>query len=222
MQQHCIARLQPLLQSGMIAAGALAACNVYLHCLGLHQFFATGMTGQVSHAMINSAAWHTCLCERLNAHQRHMLKSRQTTAFVSNDRREGHLEHLLNGGCVPNGVDAVIGAFHPQELVCDDRPEVGLTALWQLLLQLHQQHTRQLMYDSEAMPAIYGADPKRVCSGVNLLADLTAYMDQFVGKTATGAALARTVDTATDTLLAATLPVSTANRKYTHGLGFDP
>ncbi len=45
---------------------------------------------------------------------------------------------LLNGSCITNGIDAVVGALHSQELVCDDGPEVRLTSLWQPLLQLQQ------------------------------------------------------------------------------------
>ncbi len=43
---------------------------------------------------------------------------------------------LLNGGCIANGIDAVVGALDSQELVCDDGPEVRLTPLRQPLLQL--------------------------------------------------------------------------------------
>ena len=46
--------------------------------------------------------------------------------------------HLLNGGCITDGIDAVIGALHAQELVCDDGPEVCLTSFRQPLLQLPQ------------------------------------------------------------------------------------
>jgi len=46
--------------------------------------------------------------------------------------------HLLYGSCITKGIDAVIGALDSQELVCDDRPEVRLTSLWQPLLQLQQ------------------------------------------------------------------------------------
>ena len=46
--------------------------------------------------------------------------------------------HLLYGGCITNGIDAVVGALDSQELVCDDGPEVRLTPLWQPRLQLQQ------------------------------------------------------------------------------------
>jgi hypothetical protein len=46
--------------------------------------------------------------------------------------------HLLNCGCIANGIDAVIGALDSQELVCDDGPEVRLTPLGQPRLQLQQ------------------------------------------------------------------------------------
>ncbi len=44
--------------------------------------------------------------------------------------------HLLNGGCITNGVDGVVGPLDSQELVGDDGPEVRLTPLWQPRLQL--------------------------------------------------------------------------------------
>lgn len=49
---------------------------------------------------------------------------------------------LLYGGSIANGIDALVGALHPQELVCDDGAEVRLAPRWQPLLQL--QHRRML------------------------------------------------------------------------------
>lgn len=45
--------------------------------------------------------------------------------------------YLLDGGGIPNGKDAPVGSPHPQVVICDDGPEVGLTSCWQRFLQLH-------------------------------------------------------------------------------------
>ena len=42
--------------------------------------------------------------------------------------------HLLDGGRIPDGVDAAAGAQHPAELVRHDAPEVRLGALREPLL----------------------------------------------------------------------------------------
>lgn len=52
-------------------------------------------------------------------------------------------QYLLDSGCISDCIDAAIATLHPQVIICDDGSEVGLTALWQGLLQLHRQTDTQ-------------------------------------------------------------------------------